>query len=183
MQTALCPDRPQDQRRLRPGRVANVFRQQNGRRGPWALAVAALLGDDRVVAVLLQQIRTWVDGNRGKLAEYAAQALALLGSDVALCAVDTLSIRYRSKQKNIGKAASEAFAEAAQRLGVTVDELGDRVVPWLGFEPGKPRLIEHQDKRIEVRIGLDFKLEFRDLAKGKKIASLPAGIPAEVKNE
>ena len=28
----------------------------------WALAVAALLGDDRVVAVLLQQIRTWVDG-------------------------------------------------------------------------------------------------------------------------
>ena len=107
----------------------------------------------------------------------------LLGSDVALCAVDTLSIRYRSKQKNIGKAASEAFAEAAQRLGVTVDELGDRVVPWLGFEPGQPRLIEHQDKRIEVRIGLDFKLELRDLVKGKKIASLPAGIPAEVKND
>ena len=149
----------------------------------WALAVAALLGDDRVVAVLLQQIRTWVDGNRGKLAEYAAQALALLGSDVALCAVDALSIRYRSKQKNIGKAASEAFAEAAQRQGITVDELGDRVVPWLGFEPGQPRLIEHQDKRIEVRIGLDFKLELRDLVKGKKIASLPAGMPAEAKNE
>ncbi len=149
----------------------------------WALAVAGLLGDDRVVAVLLQQIRAWVDGKRGKLAEYAAQALALLGSDVALCAVDALSIRYRSKQKNIGKAAAEAFAEAAQRQGITVDELGDRVVPWLGFEPGKPRLIEHQDKRIEVRIGLDFKLEFRDLAKGKRIASLPAGIPAEVNSE
>jgi hypothetical protein len=149
----------------------------------WALSLAALLGDDRCVPALMQQIRKWVDSNRGKLAEYAAQALALLGSDVALCAVDALSIRYRSKQKNIGKAASEAFAEAAERLGVTPDELGDRVVPWLGFEPGQPRLIAQGDKQIEVRIGLDHKLEFRDLVKGKKIGSLPAGIPAEVKNE
>ena len=149
----------------------------------WAMALAALLGDDSVVPVLMAQIRTWVDANRGKLAEYAAQALALLGSDVALCAVDALSIRYRSKQKNIGKAAAEAFAEAAQRQGITVDELGDRVVPWLGFEQGKPRVIEQDDKRIEVRIGLDFKLEFRDLAKGKKIASLPSSVPADVKTE
>ena len=149
----------------------------------WALTVAGLLGDDRLVPPLMQQIRKWVDNNRGKLAEYAAQALALLGSDAALCAVDSLSIRYRSKQKNIGKAAAEAFAEAAERLGISVDELGDRVVPWLGFEPGKPRLIEEGDKRIEVQIGTDFKLEFRDLVKNKKINSLPGGISASVKNE
>ena len=122
----------------------------------WALALAGILGDDRVVTVLMNQIRDWVERNRGKLAEYAAQALALLGSDVALCAVDALSIRYRSKQKNIGKAAAEAFADAAERQGITVDELGDRVVPWLGFERGQPRIIEQADKRVEVRIGLDF---------------------------
>lgn len=149
----------------------------------WALTVAGLLGDDRCVPLFMQQIRKWVDTNRGKLAEYAAQALALLGSDVALCAVDALSIRYRSKQKNIGKAAGEAFAEAAERLGVTPDELGDRVVPWLGFEPGRPRLIGSGEKQIEARIGLDHKLEFRDLAKGKKVASLPAWAAAETKNE
>jgi len=149
----------------------------------WALALAGILGDDRLVPSLMDQIRTWVEANRGKLAEYAAQALALLGTDAALCAVDALSIRYRSKQKNIGRAAAEAFAEAAERQGVTVDELGDRVVPWLGFEQGKPRVIEHNDKRIEVRVGLDFKLEFRDLVKGKSIGSLPSGIPAEVKSE
>jgi hypothetical protein len=149
----------------------------------WALALAGILGDDRIVAMLMNQIRVWVDANRGKLAEYAAQALALLGSDVALCAVDALSIRYRSKQKNIGKAAAEAFAEAAERQGITVDELGDRVVPWLDFERGQPRLIEKDDKRIEVRIGLDFKLEFRDLAKGKKIASLPSWVSKEAKDD
>ncbi len=149
----------------------------------WALAVAGLLGDDRCVNVLMQQIRKWVDSNRGKLAEYAAQALALLGTDVALTAVDSLSIRYRSKQKNIGKAAGEAFAEAAERLGMTPDELGDRVVPWLGFEPSGVRLIEQGDKKVEARISLDHKLEFRDLAKGKKIGTLPAGVPAEIKTE
>ena len=149
----------------------------------WALTVAGLLGDDRIVPPLMQQIRKWIDNNRGKLAEYASQALALLGSDVALCAVDSLSIRYRSKQKNVGKAAGEAFAEAAERLGLAVDELGDRVVPWLGFEPGKPRLVEEGDKCIEIRIGTDFKLEIRDLAKDKKIASLPGGISAAVKAE
>ncbi len=149
----------------------------------WALVVAGLLGDDRVVPLLMQQIRTWVDNGRGKLAEYAAESLALLGTDAALCAVDSLSIRYRSKQKNIGKAASEAFAEAAERLGMTVDELGDRVVPWLGFESGQPRRIEHGEKTIEIRIGPDFKIELRDLAKGKTIGSLPAGFPAEMKSE
>lgn len=149
----------------------------------WSLALAGILGDDRVVPLLMAQIRAWVDANRGKLAEYAAQALALLGTDTALCAVDSLSIRYRSKQKNIGKAAAEAFAEAAERQGISVDELGDRVVPWLGFEQGKPRVVEHGNHRIEVRIGLDFKLDFRDLVKGKKIASLPAGVPTESKSE
>ena len=149
----------------------------------WALAVAGLLGDDRVVTPLMQQIRTWVEGGRGKMAEYAAQALALVGSDVALCAVDALSIRYRSKQKNIGKAASESFAEAAERLGITIEELGDRVVPWLGFEPNSARIIEHGDKRIEVGIGMDFKPSYRDLVKEKKIKSLPGAIPAEIKKE
>lgn len=149
----------------------------------WSLALAGLLGDDRVVPPIMQQIRTWVEGSRGKMAEYAAQALALLGTDAALCAVDALALRYRNKQKNIGKAAGEAFAAAADTLGISVDELGDRVVPWLGFEGGKPRVVEQGGKKIEARIGLDFKLGFRDLEKGKKIASLPSGIPATVKAE
>jgi len=149
----------------------------------WALTIAGVLGDDRVVAPLMKQIRSWTDSNRGKMAEYAASAIALVGSDVALCAVDALSIRYRSKQKNVGRAATEAFAEAAERQGLTPDELGDRVTPWLGFEPGQPRIIEEKDKKIEAQIGLNFKLEYRDLVKEKRIKSLPAAISAETKAE
>lgn len=149
----------------------------------WALAFAGLLGDGRLVPVLSRQIRDWADAMRGKLAEYGVQALALMGSDAALLAVDAMTIRYRSKNKNIGKAASEAFAEAARVRGLTVEELGDLVVPWLGFDPGQPRIVDAGKARIEVRITPDFKLAFRDAATNKKVAKIPDSAPEELKAE
>jgi hypothetical protein len=146
----------------------------------WALALAGLLGDDRVVPLLSGQVRKWAEGDRGKMAEYGVQALALLGSDVALLTLDALAIRYRSKNKNVGQAAVDAFAAAAERLGITTDELGDRVVPWLGFEPGKPRILDCGGRRFEVRIGLDGKLKYVDLEKNKPVAALPKTAPKEV---
>ena len=146
----------------------------------WALALAALLGDDRIVPILAQQIRQWADSSRGKMAEYAVEALALLGTDAALLTVDAMAIRYRAKNKNVGKAAVEAFAAAAANLGITPNELGDRVVPWLGFEPGQRRIIDCGAKKVEARIGSDLKLQFIDLEKNKAIASLPKTAPKEV---
>lgn len=149
----------------------------------WALAVTGLLGDDHVVPVLVAQIREWVDHNRGKLAEYAVETLALIGTDAALMAVDALAIRYCNKMKNVGKAAAEAFENAAENMGISPEELGDRVVPWIGFEPGKTRIIESGSNRFEVRIGLDLKLTYQDLEKKKTIKSLPKSVPAEILSE
>ncbi len=146
----------------------------------WALAVAGLLGDDRVVPILNQQIRHWADSGRGKMAEYAVEALSLLGTDSALLTIDALTIRYRAKNRNVGRAAVDAFAAAAERLGISPDELGDRVVPWLGFEPGKPRIIECGRNKFEARISIDFKLKFTDLDNNKTVASLPKTAPKEV---
>jgi hypothetical protein len=146
----------------------------------WALAVAGLLGDDRVVPLFVKSIREWVESNRGKLAEWAVQALALLGTDSALLAVDALAIRYRNKMKNVGRAAGEAFDAAAKKQGITPEELGDRVVPWLGFEPGKKRLLDAGKSKIEVAIGPDFKFAFMDLEKNKPIKSLPKTVGPEL---
>jgi hypothetical protein len=145
----------------------------------WVLALTGLLGDDRIVPILSRQIRDWADHARGKLAEYAVQGLALLGSDEALLTVDSIAIRYRTKNKNIGKAAVEAFASAAEGQGLTPDELGDRVVPWLGFEPDQQRIVATGAKQVEVAIGLDFKLSLRDAGSKKKMASLPKTAPKE----
>jgi hypothetical protein len=149
----------------------------------WAMALSGVLGDDGLVPVLAARVREWVDANRGKLAEYAVQTLALLGTDAALLAVDAMSIRYRSKMKNVGRAAAEAFAAAAEARGIEPDELGDRVVPWIGFEPGKPRVVDTGKARIEVTIGLDFKLAFKDAGSGKRVASFPKSAPADVTAE
>ena len=146
----------------------------------WALAVSGLLGDDRVVPTLNSLIQHWADSARGKMAEYGVQALALLATDAALTTVDALSLRYRTKKKNVGAAAVEAFAEAAERRGLTVDELGDLVVPWLGFEPGKPRIVEAAGKRLQVAVNSEWKLVYRDVEKNKSVASLPKSAPEEV---
>jgi hypothetical protein len=145
----------------------------------WALAISGLLGDDRAVPVLNQMVTAWADSGRGQMAECAVRAMALLGTDAALMSLDAAATRYRNKMRNIGAAASEALAAVAERLGVTVDELGDRVVPRLGFEAGKPRIIEGGGKRIEVTVGPDFKLRYRDIEKGKAMASLPKSLPKE----
>lgn len=150
----------------------------------WALAVAGLLGDGRTLRGLVRQIPEWVDRGRGKLAEYAAEAVALLGTDEALLALDALSIRYRSKNKNVGTAATTAFARAAEARGLTTDELGDRVVPRLGFPPeGGPRVVAVGERRVEVRVGLDFKLALLDADSHRKVAAWPAGMPPEIKAE
>lgn len=149
----------------------------------WVLALAALTGDDRLVPALRKAILDWAEKSRGKLAEYGAQALALLGTEAALMVVDSLSVRFRSKNKNIGQAAAEAFAAAAEARGVTVEELGDLVVPWLGFEPGKPRLIEAGKSQIEARIDAELKLSFRDVKSGKVMSKLPSGVSAEIQAE
>ena len=73
---------------------------------------------------------------RGRLAEYAVQALALLGTDAALLAVDAMAIRYRSKNKNIGKAVSEAFAEAARAWRVDCRGTGRFGRALAGFSTG-----------------------------------------------
>lgn len=149
----------------------------------WAMSLAALVGDDRLVPPLVRQVREWADASRGKLAEYGAQALALLGTDEALVAVDALALRYRTKNKNVGRAAVEAFAAAAEAQGLTPEELGDRVVPWLGFPREGVRVIEAGAKRIEATIGLDLKLAFKDASTGKRVASLPKAAPEAVRAE
>jgi hypothetical protein len=146
----------------------------------WALTLAGLLGDDRVVPLLHRPIDAWVAKARGKLAEYVIQAVALLGSDLALQAVDQVANAYRSKNRNVGSAANEAFAAAAARRGLTIDELGDAVVPWLAFAPDAPLVVAGKKGPITVTIGVDGKLAFRD--GGKNVASLPAGANKEVKD-
>ncbi len=145
----------------------------------WALTIGGILGDERIVPRLTGAVRAWIKEGRNAFAEYAVRALALQGSDAALLALDGVALRYAAKPKNVGEAAAEAFAEAAERQNTTQDELRDRVVPWLGFEPAHPRIIDCAGKPVEVIILRDFSVGLRDPKTGKAIKSLPKTASSE----
>jgi hypothetical protein len=149
----------------------------------WALALGGLLGDNRIIPPLLSRINDWCENSRHKLAEYAAQAISLLPGNEPLMVLDTLSNRYRSKFKNVGKACAEAFNAAAAARGITADELGDLVVPDFGFDADGIRRFDWSGGGASAELGADFKLAWFDPETEKSWKSLPSSAPDEIKNE
>lgn len=149
----------------------------------WALTLGGLLGDNRIIPMLLSRIQGWCENARHKLAEYAAQAISLLPGNEPLMVLDSLANRYRSKFKNIGSACSAAFAAAATARGITSDELGDMVVPTFGFDADRVRRFEWEGGSICAELGADFKLSWFDPDTEKSWKSLPATASEEIKTE
>lgn len=149
----------------------------------WALMLGGSLGDNRIITLLLPRINDWCENSRHKLAEYAAQAISLLPGNEPLMVLDTLSNRYRSKFKNVGKACAEAFNAAAAARGITTDELGDLVVPDFGFDAEGIRRFDWDGGGASAELGADFKLTWFDPETDKSWKTLPAAAPETVKDE
>jgi len=149
----------------------------------WALVLAGTFGDDRVTTELLPWIPKWCEAARHKLAEYAAQAIALLGTDHALMVLDALRTRYRSKFRNVGAACAAAFEQAATSMGITPDELGDRVMPKLDFDADGQRRLEWPGGASIVEIGPLGKLAWVDPETDKRAKSPPKGLPPAIAAE
>jgi hypothetical protein len=145
----------------------------------WCLTLGAVLGGDNEIAFLQRNIVSFVENNRGKMAEYVVKALALQGSQRALRAVDFFSRKY--KNKSIGKAALEAFDVAAEELGVTPYELADSVIPDFGFD-GLFKEFTVNNEQYRAFIGNDFKLAFLD-EDNQFLKALPKGTSAVLKEE
>jgi hypothetical protein len=165
----------------------------------YCLALAGLLGDDEVVQILRSTVQRWAEntlkwfqddngnwqqsgeGARLKMAEYAVGALALIGSNKALRAVEFFSRKYRSKNKNIGEAAKNSLKTAAEELGISPYELADSIIPDFGFE-GLFKTFDIKGAEYRAFIDNDFKLAYFD-ENNKKLKSPPKGTPEELKTE
>ena len=67
----------------------------------WAVAVAVLLGDDKIVPLLNSLIQKWERATRLEMAEYGIEVLAFLGTDSALTIVNSLALRYRTSANEL----------------------------------------------------------------------------------
>ncbi|MDE5823121.1 MAG: hypothetical protein K2H91_00320, partial [Lachnospiraceae bacterium] len=98
----------------------------------WVLYAVSIHGGETIMTDLYAQIQNWPKNGRGAMAAEAVKALALNPSPTALVLVDQISRKFKYYQ--VKSAAEQALDYAAEQLGITRDEMEDRIVPSLGFD-------------------------------------------------
>ena len=114
----------------------------------WVLYAASIHGGDDIVKKLHHQIQEWPLAARGAIASEAVQALALNPQPQALLIVDGISRKFKFKQ--VKAAAGKALEFAASQLGITTEELADRIVPDLGFNENMERCFDYGERKFTV---------------------------------
>ena len=137
----------------------------------WVLPFAAVFGGPAMTAKLTRAIQEWPQHARGAIACDAVKALTLSPDPAALLTVDAISRKFKFRQ--VKRAAADALAQAAQELGITPEELADRIVPDLGFTAGGTRVFDYGPRRFTVRLTPTMELEITNDS-GKTVKSLPA---------
>lgn len=155
----------------------------------WVLYFCAAHGGSAMRHELVEHIYEWGDYNtfvkivntmysqnnssfpsmRTSIAGDAVRALAMSGNDEALVIVDNISRKF--KGKSVRNSAINAMASAADGLGITAEELADRIVPDLGFDENLCRVFDYGKRQFNVYIRPSLELEIYN--GDKKIKTMP----------
>ncbi|MEU9206210.1 DUF4132 domain-containing protein [Streptomyces sp. NPDC048332] len=114
----------------------------------WALHALGPLGDDGTVRRLTPVIRSWPGEGAHHRAVEGLDVLAAIGSDVALLHLHGISQRVRFKALKVR--AAEKIAEVAAGLGLTGEQLSDRLVPDFGLDPDGSTVIDYGTRTFTV---------------------------------
>jgi len=137
----------------------------------WVLYAASIHGGEDIIQRLQHQIQEWPQNARGAIASEAVKALALNPSPRALLIVDGIARKFKFKQ--VKAAAGEALDFAAAELGITREELSDRIVPDLGFNENMERMFDYGEHMFRVILTPALEIEVYD-ENGKKLKNLPS---------
>ncbi|MES9605691.1 DUF4132 domain-containing protein [Actinomadura sp. NPDC000929] len=117
-------------------------------RDGWALTQLGLLGGDEAARRLTPLIREWPGRSRHKNAAAGLDVLAEIGSDVALMHLHGISQKLRFK--TLRERARQKIDQIADGLGLTQDELADRLVPDLGLDSASALVLDYGPRRFTV---------------------------------
>ncbi|KPC70729.1 hypothetical protein ADL35_37980 [Streptomyces sp. NRRL WC-3753] len=137
----------------------------------WALHALGLLGDDETVRRLTPLVRAWPGENAHHRAVEGLTVLAEIGTDTALRHLHGISQRVPFKA--LKKRAREKIDEVAENLGLTTDQLADRLVPDLGLADDGSTVIDYGPRRFTVTFDEQLRPCVRDET-GKLRKALPA---------
>ncbi|MFD7734490.1 DUF4132 domain-containing protein [Kitasatospora phosalacinea] len=124
--------------------------EQGGMPGPgsWTLHALGEFGDDDTARRLAPLLREWPGQNAHQRAVEGLDVLAAIGTDAALAQLH--GIAQRVKFKALKARAQEKVAEIAEALGLTGEQLGDRLVPDLGLSPDGTTVIDYGSRTFTV---------------------------------
>ena len=137
----------------------------------WVLPFAAVYGGTSMTQRLTKAIHDWPEQQRGAIACDAVMALALSSDPAALVIVDGLSRKFKFRQIKV--AAAAALENAASELGISAEELADRIVPDLGFGKDGKRVFDYGKRSFTVRLTPTLELSIVN-DQGKAVKSMPA---------
>ena len=137
----------------------------------WVLPFAAVYGGVAMTQRLSKAIHDWPEHQRGAIACDAVMALALSSDPAAIVIVDSISRKFKFRQ--IKAAAAAALENAARELGITAEELADRIVPDLGFGKDGTRVFDYGKRSFTVRLTSNLELQITN-NEGKSVKSMPA---------
>ncbi len=136
----------------------------------WAYDTLALTGDDETVRRLTPLILTWPTVGLHARALAGLSVLTGIGTDQALLHLHRVSQRARSTP--LRKAATARITEIADELGLTAEQLADRLLPDFGLDAAGGMRLDYGPRQFVV--GFDEQLRpFVTDADGKRLKTLP----------
>ncbi|SDT74951.1 DUF4132 domain-containing protein [Actinoplanes derwentensis] len=136
----------------------------------WALDALGLFGDDDTVRNLTPLIMLWPGQSAHQRAVTGLHILAGIGTDVALMHLHRVA--QRAKFAGLKSAAQERLQAVAERLGLTAEQLADRLVPDFGLAADGSLVLDYGPRQFTV--GFDEQLRpFVADGTGKRLKALP----------
>ncbi|WP_030172230.1 DUF4132 domain-containing protein [Spirillospora albida] len=136
----------------------------------WALTQLGITGDDETVRRLTPVIRAWPGEGGHRNAVKGLGVLAGIGTDVALMHLN--GIAEKAKFKGLKAEARDRIAEVADRLGLTAEQLADRLVPTFGLDDDGTRTLDYGPRRFTVRFDEQLRPTVEDES-GRQRKTLP----------
>ncbi|ACU69341.1 WGR domain-containing protein [Catenulispora acidiphila DSM 44928] len=136
----------------------------------WAFDALRWFGDDETVRRLSPMIRLWPGENGHQRAVAGLDVLADIGGTVAL--MHLYGISQKVKFKGLKEQATQRVTEIADDLGLTAEQLGDRLVPDLGLASSGTLSLDYGPRSFTVGFDEQLKPYVADQS-GKRLKALP----------
>lgn len=135
----------------------------------WVMWFCGVHGGHGMIETLMSYIKEWAEHSRGAIASEAVYAMAVNGSSEALMNVDSISRKFKHKQ--VRSSANKALEKASELLGITKEELSDRIVPDMNFDERMCRTFDYGKRQFNVYLTPTLEIEIYNGE--KKVKSMP----------